>query len=127
MSTEVVTEPTPPGTGVMASTMGSISSNLASPAMAPLPPLELIFSGSQLMETSITIWPGRTKSLVREPSTPAAETRMSALRATSAVLTVLVWQMVTVAFFFISIMAAGLPTTRERPMTTALLPLQSMP
>ena len=27
----------------------------------------------------------------------------------------------------ISIIAAGLPTTRERPMTTAFLPLQSMP
>ena len=38
-----------------------------------------------------------------------------------------VWQMVMVAFFCISIIAAGLPTTRERPMTTAFLPLQSMP
>ena len=60
MSTLVVTAPTPPGTGVMASTMGSTSSKTASPAMAPLPPLALTFSGSQLMDTSTTIWPGRT-------------------------------------------------------------------
>ena len=52
---------------------------------------------------------------------------MSALRAIPATSTVLVWQTVTVAFLAISIIAAGLPTTRERPMTTAFLPLQSMP
>ena len=52
---------------------------------------------------------------------------MSAWRAMAAVSTVLVWQTVTVAFLAISIMAAGLPTTRERPMTTAVFPLQSMP
>ena len=56
----VVTEPTPPGTGVMAPTIGSTSAYTASPAMAPLPPLALIFSGSQLMETSMTIWPSET-------------------------------------------------------------------
>ena len=33
----------------------------------------------------------------------------------------------TVAFFFNSIMAAGFPTTRLRPTTTAFLPVQSMP
>ena len=37
----------------------------------------------------------------------------------------LVWQIVTVAFFLISIIAAGLPTTRLLPMTTAFLPVQS--
>ena len=52
---------------------------------------------------------------------------MSALRAMAAVSTVLVWQMVTVALRSMSIMAAGLPTTRLRPMTTAVFPLQSMP
>ena len=52
---------------------------------------------------------------------------MSAFRQISAVFTVLVWQTVTVAFLPMSIMAAGLPTTRLRPMTTAFLPLQSMP
>ena len=35
------------------------------------------------------------------------------------------WQIVTVAFFLISIIAAGLPTTRLLPMTTAFLPVQS--
>ena len=54
-------------------------------------------------------------------------TALSVLLAISATFTVLVGQIVTVAFFFISIMAAGLPTTRLRPMTTAFLPLQSMP
>ena len=65
--------------------------------------------------------------MVRLFSTPAAETMMSAFRQISAVFTVLVWQTVTVAFLPMSIMAAGLPTTRLRPMTTAFLPLQSMP
>ena len=110
----------------IASTMGSTSSKIASPDMPPLP-LEVIFSASQFMETSITTWPSRTKSLVRDFRTPAAEMMMSASRQTAAGSTVRVWQTVTVAFFAISIIAAGLPTTRERPMTTAFLPLQSMP
>ena len=41
--------------------------------------------------------------------------------------TVLVWHTVTVAFLPISIIAAGFPTTRLLPMTTAFLPLQSIP
>ena len=41
--------------------------------------------------------------------------------------TVLVWQIVTVAFFLTSIIAAGLPTTRLLPITTAFLPVQSIP
>ena len=41
--------------------------------------------------------------------------------------TVRVWQTVTVAWRPISIMATGLPTTSERPMTTARLPRHSMP
>ena len=52
---------------------------------------------------------------------------MSASRASFGTSTVRVWHTVTVAFLPISIMAAGLPTTRDRPMTTAFLPLQSMP
>ena len=36
-------------------------------------------------------------------------------------------QIVTVAFFLTSIMAAGLPTTRLLPITTAFLPVQSIP
>ena len=60
LCSDVGTEPTPPGTGVMAPTIGSTSAYTASPAMAPLPPLALIFSGSQLMETSMTIWPSET-------------------------------------------------------------------
>ena len=46
---------------------------------------------------------------------------------TDGISTVRVWQTVTVAFFFKSIMAAGLPTTRLRPTTTAFFPVQSMP
>ena len=53
ISTLVVTAPTPPGTGVMASTMGSTSSNTQSPDIPPLP-LAVIFSGFQFMETSMT-------------------------------------------------------------------------
>ena len=60
MRTEVVTLPTPPGTGVMASTMGSTSSKTASPAMAPVPPRALGLFSSQLMDTSMTTCPGRT-------------------------------------------------------------------
>ena len=110
----------------MASTMGSTSSNTASPDIPPLPRV-VTFSASQFMDTSMITWPGRTKSLVRLLSTPAAEMMISASRQMAAVSTVLVWHMVTVAFLLMSIMAAGLPTTRERPMTTAFLPLQSMP
>ena len=55
ISTEVVTLPTPPGTGVMASTIGSTSSNFASPAIAPRPPLAWGLFASQLIETSLTI------------------------------------------------------------------------
>lgn len=49
------------------------------------------------------------------------------LFATDGISTVLVWQIVTVAFFLTSIMAAGLPTTRLLPITTAFLPVQSIP
>ena len=51
-STVEVTAPTPPGTGVMAATMGSTSSKATSPCMAP--------SGPMLTPTSTTTWPGRT-------------------------------------------------------------------
>ena len=49
----------------------------------------------------------------------------SASLVTAGISLVLVWQIVTVAFFLISIIAAGLPTTRLLPMTTAFLPVQS--
>ena len=61
------------------------------------------------------------------PARPAATMMMSASRATDGISTVLVWQMVTVAFFLTSIIAAGLPTTRLLPITTAFLPVQSIP
>ena len=38
----IVIGPTPPGTGVIASTIGSTSSNTASPAIAPLPPFFIL-------------------------------------------------------------------------------------
>ena len=46
---------------------------------------------------------------------------------TAGYYTIVVWQMVTVAFFLTSIIAAGFPTTRLLPITTAFLPVQSIP
>jgi hypothetical protein len=58
---------------------------------------------------------------------PSAATRMSARRVWKARSRVCEWQMVTVAPACISSIAIGLPTMFERPMTTASLPLRSMP
>ena len=52
---------------------------------------------------------------------------MSASFVTAGTSLVRVWQVVTVAFLPMSMMPRGLPTTRLRPMTTAFLPVQSMP
>ena len=51
---------------------------------------------------------------------------ISASFTTEGISFVLVWQTVTVAFFFRSIMAAGFPTTRLLPTTTAFFPVQSI-
>ena len=52
--------------------------------------------------------------------------RLSAVRVTAGRSTVPVWHTVTVAFRASSSMAAGRPTTGERPMTTARFPAQSI-
>ena len=52
---------------------------------------------------------------------------ISASRHTPGMSTVRVWHMVTVAFFFWSIMETGFPMTRLRPMTTARLPVRATP
>ena len=52
--------------------------------------------------------------------------RLSAVRVTAGRSTVPVWHTVTVAFRASSSMAAGRPTTAERPTTAALFPAQSM-
>lgn len=65
--------------------------------------------------------------IVNYSARPAATITISASFTTDGISTVLVWHTVTVAFFLISIMAAGFPTTRERPTTTAFFPVQSIP
>ncbi len=54
---------------------------------------------------------------------PIAATRISARLHTPGRSCVLEWQTVTVAFSPRSSMDMGFPTTMERPMTTASLPL----
>ena len=49
--TDVVTDPTPPGTGVIASTIGSAFAYATSPQSFP--------SSFTLIPTSITVWPAR--------------------------------------------------------------------
>ena len=52
MSTVVVMAPTPPGTGLIARTIGEISSKAAFPWSFP--------SASGTVPTSMTTWPSRT-------------------------------------------------------------------
>ena len=110
----VVTVPTPPGTGVMASTMGSTSSKSTSPHSLPCT--------SKLMPTSSTVWPGRKYSRPYARARPVAQMTISAERLISCRFSVRLWQMVTLALRRSSIMDTGLPTTRLRPMTTTCLP-----
>jgi len=70
---------------------------------------------------------GLTISRVMKPGRPMAATRMSAWRVTAPRSRVFEWQMVTVAFWCSSNMAAGLPTMSLRPTTTACWPAMGMP
>jgi hypothetical protein len=112
----VVTGPTPPGTGLnppaTPATAGSTS-----PAIPP--------SAVALMPTSITVAPTATYPGPINPGRPAATTRTSASRVTDARSTVREWHTVTVASRPISSCATGLPTTAERPTTTARRPLSA--
>ena len=118
ISTEDVTAPTPPGTGVMASTTGSTAAKSASPHRA---------EPSPFTDTSTTVCPGRTCAAVRLLRTPAAVMMISACRVSAAVSGVREWHTVTAASSRSSSMAAGRPTTAERPMTTACFPAISTP
>ena len=80
-----------------------------------------------LMPTSTTTAPGLSIAPVMRPGLPAATTTMSARRTLSARSVVREWQTVTVASSLTSRNAAGMPTTAERPMTTASLPSISTP
>lgn len=119
-STAVVTEPTPPGTGVILSTTGSTDAKFTSPQYLPG------LSGSSLIPTSITVCPGLTKLLLIILARPTAAIRISAPAHTSGRFSVLEWQMVTVAFSRNKSMATGFPTTNERPRTTVFLPFKGI-
>ena len=59
------------------------------------------------------VWPSFTYSAPTTPARPAATIMISASRATDGISTVLVWQIVTVAFFLTSIIAAGINVNAE--------------
>src|SRR5215472_6807614 len=113
ISTIVVTWPTPPGTGV------SAAAALA-PAMSTSP--TSFPPGPGLVPTSITTAPALMYSAPIKPARPAATTSTSACAHTSASPIVREWHRVTVAFSASRSSATGLPTTTDRPTTTALAP-----
>jgi hypothetical protein len=80
----------------------------------------------RLMPTSMMVAPGWTISGVMNPARPMAATRMSAWRVIAPRSRVFEWQMVTVAFWLSSSIAAGLPTMSLRPTTTACRPLMGI-
>ena len=92
-------------------------------------PLGRVASGMRLTPTSITTAPGLSMSPVSVFGRPAATTTMSASRVNFAMSGVPVWHNVTVAFVSLraSSTATGLPTMLLRPITTACLPLMSIP
>ena len=112
-----MTGPTPPGTGVIAEATALADSKSTSPTS---------LSSTTLMPTSTTTAPGLSISPVIRPGTPAATTTTSASRVWRARSTVLLWQIVTVAFSRSMSRAAGLPTTLERPTTVTRLPASGM-
>ena len=69
--------------------------------------------------------PTRHKAGPTSPARPAATTSTSAVDVTAARSTVREWHTVTVASRAISSCATGLPTTAERPTTTARRPLSA--
>ena len=108
-----MTGPTPPGTGVSAAAIPATAGS-TSPASPP--------SAVAFVPTSMTVVPGETCPGPIRPARPAATTRTSACRVIAGRSVVREWQMVTVAFRSSSRCATGLPTTTERPTTTACLP-----
>ena len=114
----MVSGPTPPGTGVMAEATPTAEAKSTSPTSRP---------STTLMPTSTTTAPGLSIAPVTRPGWPAATTTMSARPTWPARSRVREWQTVTVASSLTSRNAAGMPTTADRPMTTASLPAISMP
>ena len=112
----MVTGPTPPGTGLSAPATTATAGS-TSPASPP--------SAVALVPTSMTTAPGATYEGPINPARPAAATRTSAVEVTEARSTVREWHTVTVASRPISSCATGLPTTAERPTTTARRPLSA--
>ena len=117
-STEVVTVPTPPGTGVMASTTGSCFAELYVTAqLALFVHMDAhVYHGLALTQAVGT----HGTHLAHGTTTTSASLQMAGRFCVREL------QMVTVAFSRSSIMAAGLPTTRLRPTTTARLPESGM-
>src|SRR6267143_4103111 len=116
-SIAIVIGPTPPGTGVIARARAATLSNSTSPTSLPV--------SRRLIPTSITQAPSFTMSPVTVRGRPAATQRTSARRVCAARSRVRVWHMVTVAWRASRSWASGLPTRRERPITTASAPLRS--
>ena len=108
----------PRGTGVMASTIGSIASKSASPHRLP--------ASSTLMPTSSTVWPGWKKSRPYAFARPVARITTSPLRTMAGRLLVREWHVVTVAWRSSRSTLTGLPTTKLRPTTTTRLPAMGM-
>ena len=102
-----------PGTGVIADATRRADSKSTSPTSAP---------STTLIPTSTTTAPRRSMSPRIRPGWPTATTRISASFTCRARSRVREWQTVTVAFSRTRRNAAGMPTTADRPMTTARLP-----
>jgi len=81
--------------------------------------------GKALIPTSTTTAPAATNEAPTSPARPAATTSTSAVDVTAARSTVREWHTVTVASRASSSCATGLPTTAERPTTTARRPLSA--
>ena len=118
-STEVVTVPTPPGTGVIEATRGSTFRKSTSPQRLPF--------SSRFIPTSTTICPSDTNLSVTIPALPAAAIRISASLQAASRFLVLVWHIVTVACLLRSNMDKGLPTTMLLPIIVTFLPAGSIP
>ena len=113
-SSAVVTEPTPPGTGVSAAATVRTLASSTSPASEP--------SESTLVPTSMTTECSETSVPVSNPVRPAATTTTSASLVYFPSGPDFEWQTVVVASFCSSSRDSGLPTTVERPTTTTLRP-----
>ncbi len=109
--------PRRPARGVIAPTIGSAASKSTSPTSLPA-------ASSQLMPTSMIVWPPRTASAPIVRARPTAATTISAARHSAAKSRVCVWHVVTVALRAVSMAATGRPITSDRPTTATFCPIQ---